>query len=127
MDIAEYTGYFHDGSVIAIINKDQEMWFELESAVILDEWDIDGHLLSPNKTIKGWLVLYNISKIVVNNEYRRSYLKVEDEEGEILDLEIENGKIIILIEWTNYKTVPRHKSINKIEIEAKKTSWIPFK
>ena len=45
--------------------------------------------------------------------------------GEILDLEIDDNKVFLLIEWKNWPPKPRLRTndVSKIEIEAEKIYW----
>lgn len=123
MEIGKYADYFHDGSLMAIKQQDKEIQIKLESAVILDVWEIDKELLSPSKTIMGWLVLEDVSEININND-RSQYFEMKAEDGEILDLRIKPNEVFILIEWNDYTIKPVKKELDKIEIKAKKIKWV---
>lgn len=124
MDIRRYTGYFHDGTLISISHTKNEIIFELESAVILDEWNVDSHLLSPNKTIKWYLIISDVSQVSLNDEKYKHPLEMKYENGEILDIEINKDQLSLLVEWTNFKTTPKQKDVSSIEIKANKIYWI---
>lgn len=78
-------------------------------------------------TLKGSLLLYNIKNIKVGNKEYKGTLKKQYDDGEILDLEVENNKVLLLIEWTNFPPKIRATDVSKIEIEAEKVQWIPEK
>ncbi len=123
MDINKYTGYFHDGTLIGINHLGNNIEFLLESSQIgVDEF-FDREVLSDSFTLKGKLHVTNIKDIKINNISTKNILRKEYDDGEILDLEIHNNKILLLIEWTDYPPKNRITDVSKIEIEADKIYW----
>ena len=126
MDIAKYAGYFHDGYVNDISHVGNNISFSLESSVIenLDEI-VDKHLLSDSNSLKGILIVHNIKNFQVGNKKYTGIFQMEYDDGDILDLEINDTKIFLLIEWKNFPPKSSKTDVSKIEIEAEKIEWIP--
>jgi len=123
MDINKYTGYFHDGTLININHERNQMEFLLESSQILPGKIDDKQLLSSDNTLRGKLHIKNVRKIKVGNKEYKGILRKEYDDGEILDLEINNNKMLLLVEWTNFPPKARVTDVTKIEIEAEKIQW----
>lgn len=47
------------------------------------------------------------------------------EYGSILELEIKDNKVLLLIEWKNFRPKLRRAEVSEIEIEAEKIQWVP--
>lgn len=123
MDIKNYTGYFHDGTLLKIKHEKNQIEFFLESSQIGSHKIKDRELLSNDNTLKGKLHVKNIIKIKVGNKEYKGILRKEYDDGEILDLEINKNKMLLLIEWTNFPPKNRVTDVAKIEIEAEKIQW----
>ncbi len=92
MDIKNYTGYFHDGSITSIIQKNNEIEIEIESSEILPEWNVKEFSLTKDMTIKGKLILSDVKKIEDNNEI---LIEINRNccDGELLRLMIEKNRV----------------------------------
>lgn len=129
MDISKYAGYFHDGYVNNIIHKGNTLEFFLESSVVdpSEIADPDRVILSRSNTLKGILLLQNIKTIKMGNKKYSGILQMNYDDGDILDLKIDNNKVFLLIEWKNFPPKTHVIDVSKIEIEAEKIQWIPEK
>lgn len=127
MDISKYAAYFHDGYVNAIIHKGNNIEFFLESSVMdsNEVSEMGEKVLSESNTLKGILLLRNIKKMKVGNKEFKGTLQKQYDDGDILDLEVEDGRIFLLVEWKNYPPKAPTTDVSKIEIEAEEVEWIP--
>ncbi len=126
MNISKYTDYFHDGYVNNIQHIKNNLLISLESSVIGDISQIrDKEYISDSHTFKGILNLYNVEKIVLDGKRYESVLRMEYDDGDILDFEIKRHIVFLLIEWRNFPPKNRKTDVSKIEIEAEKIEWIP--
>jgi hypothetical protein len=123
MDIAKHTGYFHDGGFIGAKRKKNNMELFLRSCEISSDEPIDRKILSEKNALKGKLCLMGVKWIKVDGKEDKEIPWKEYDDGEILDLEIDNNKVFLLIEWTNFPPKSRINDIGKIEIEAEKIYW----
>ncbi|MCP5505723.1 MAG: hypothetical protein H7A38_02440 [Chlamydiales bacterium] len=123
MNISNYTGYFHDGSILNIETHKSSIAFTLESAV-LDPSEIPNpELLSKSKTFIGKLHLMDIKRVEVDKKPFLEPLSKTYDSGEILDLELGNKTVFFLIEWMNYPPNKRESNTNTIWIEAEEIEW----
>ncbi len=123
MDIKKYTGYFHDGGFIGMKKKGNNIELLLQSCEISANEPIDKKKLSEENTLKGKLCLMGVKSIKVDDHENKAIPWKEYDDGEILDLEIDNNKVFLLIEWTNFPPKPRTNDIGTIEIEAEQIYW----
>jgi hypothetical protein len=124
MDIAKYADYFHDGCVDNIFHEGNNICFSLESAVIENPNQIvDKKYLSESNTFKGILRLHNICKLMISHKKHTGVLRMEHDDGNILDLEIEGNRFFLLVEWRNFPPKSRKTDVSEIEIEAEKIWW----
>ena len=123
MDIRKYTGYFHDGGFIGMKTHEKNIELFLQSCEISSNKSIDKKILSKTNKIKGKLCLINVKWIKVDNKKGKKIPWKEYDDGEILDLEINNNTVFLLIEWANFPPKSRTNDIGKIEIEAEKIYW----
>lgn len=123
MDITKLTGYFHDGSVIDIEHIHNTLTFVLESCQIHQEELGNNTILSQTNTLRGKLIINNIKSITVGHRPQASTLKKTYDDGDILDLEINPGKVKLLVQWVNYPPKPREKHTSLIEIDADAVQW----
>lgn len=123
MNIAEYTGYFHDGILIDINCQEKNITLTLESSEIIRN-DLPLQLkFSEESTLRGKLHLYNISKALINGKPTNNHISMEYQEGDILNLKIFPHKIFLLIEWRDPSIDFLENCVSKIEIEAEKITW----
>ena len=126
MDITQYTGYFHDGTLINIEHIGNELNLFLESAEI-NPIEISDHLvLSKFNTLKGKLHIINVKKILIGNNEWKGKFNMKYQEGDILDLNIFEKKVHLLIEWRDPSFNLFTNEVSKIEIEAEKIDWEPI-
>lgn len=123
MDIKKYTGYFHDGGFIGAIRKENNMELFLRSCEISSDEPIDRKILSEDNALKGKLYLNGVKWIKVDDKENKEIPWKEYDDGEILDLKIDNNKVFLLIEWTNFPPKTRVTDVGTIEIEAEKVYW----
>jgi len=126
MNIASYSGYFHDGYVNHISFIDNDIYFSLESSEIEDLDEVaDKSLLADSNSLRGVLKLSRVESVKVsNNKQLENFIK-EYDDGDILDLKIYKDKIFLLIEWKNFPPKSSKTEVCKIEIEARSIEWIP--
>ncbi len=123
MDITNYTGYFHDGSLLEIDHQKDNIVLSLESAEI-DPIEIGNvTLLSKSNTLFGKLHLKNIKAVSLNRNLYNGILSKTYDDGEILDLEIYPNEIFLLVEWMNFPPKPEATDVTRIEIEAEEVYW----
>ncbi len=123
MDIKKCAGYFHDGTLIGIKQKTKTLELFLESCQITSDEFMSEQFLSKDKTLKGKLCFIGVKNINVDDKEYKGILQMEYDDGEILHLEIDNNKVLLLIEWKNFPPKPRTRDVGKIEIEAEKI-WL---
>jgi hypothetical protein len=123
MDVKEYTGYFHDGTLIGIKQKVNSLEIFLESCEISSDEFVDKKILSGENTLKGKLCLTAIRWIKVDDKEDKKIPWKEYDDGEILRLRIDGNKVFLLIEWKNFPPKSRTTDIGTIEIEAEKIWW----
>ena len=123
MDFKKYTGYFHDGTLIGVRKKENNMEIFLESCEISSDEFTDKKKLSKANTLKGKLCLIGIKWIKVDEKEGKEIPCDEYDDGEILRFRMNSGKVFFLIEWKNFPPKPCIEDIGTIEIEAKKIYW----
>lgn len=125
MNIEKYTGYFHDGGLIGVKRKENNMELFLRSCEISSDEPIDRRILSKDNALKGKLCLEGVKWIKVAGKESAEIPWKDYDDGEILDLEIDDNKVFLLIEWKNWPPKPhlRTNDVSKIEIEAEKIYW----
>ena len=123
MNIEKYTGYFHDGGLIGVKRKKNNMELFLRSCEISSEEPIDRKILSEDNALKGKLCLEGVKWIKVDNKENEEIPWKDYDDGEILDLEIDNNKVFLLVEWKNWPPKPSTRDVSKIELEAEKFYW----
>jgi hypothetical protein len=122
IDLKNYTGYFHDGSLLDIKHGEKSISIKLESAQLLPEWKVENVFLSQERTIFVVLYLEDIKNIKINRVPIYGKLKMHYDSAEIASFEIEKNKIILGINW--YKFKPNFQiDYSLIEIEANKITW----
>lgn len=123
MNLAKYFGYFHDGTIINIIQNNDQIEILMESAEILPDWNKDNIPLSNNQTIKGKLYLKGIKRILIN-KILVNHVKLVHDDGEILRFRIDkNNKLKLLVLWSNYLPKANSAVTQLIEIEAERIYW----
>jgi antitoxin component YwqK of YwqJK toxin-antitoxin module len=125
MDISNYLHYFHDGTVINIKHKKNDIQFLIESFPINqdDLSNKDFPPLSENHTLKGILHIDGIKYIKIENKPFHGILRKEYDDGEILDIRINKNTIVFLVEWKNLFPKKRTAVTNEIEIKSDAIYW----
>lgn len=123
IDISKYSAYFHDGGLIDIQHKEDNVTFLLESAE-MDLSEIKDNIqLSEFKTIKGKLHLNGVKSIQINTIPFHGHLKMQYDSGNIFDLEIKKNKIEIALSWENFFPNSSVNDFCTITIEADTIWW----
>ena len=125
MNIIKYEDYFHDGYVNGINHLGNNIDFFLESSVINPNEIADKDLLTPSNTFKGTLTIYNIKNFKINNKKYEGVLKMQYDDGDILELKIAGNRVFLLIQWKDFPPKTCLTDVSKIEIEAQMIQWIP--
>lgn len=68
MNIEKYTGYFHDGGLIGITRKENNMELFLRSCEISSDDPIDRKILSEDNALKGKLCLEGVKWMKVSGK-----------------------------------------------------------
>jgi len=104
MKFSECTAYFHDGSLLEIIDNGTSIKFFLESAEVDPSSFLRSFPLSKENTLQGVLNLKGIKKILVDGQPIKHPLNMKYPDGEILNLDIQGETFFLLIEWKNSPT-----------------------
>jgi hypothetical protein len=88
-DLKNYTGYFHDGSLLDIKQGEKSISIKVESAQLLPEWKVENVFLTQERTIFVVLYLEDIKNIKVNDVTFHGKLKMHYDSAEIASFEIE--------------------------------------
>ena len=123
IDIGKYSAYFHDGAVIEIQHKDDEITLSLESAE-MDLSEIQDNIqLSELSTIIGKLHLSGVKSIQINDVFFSGRLSLKYDSGNIFDLEIKKNKVEIALIWENFPPKPAVNDFSTIIIQADHIWW----
>ncbi len=123
ISIIDYVDYFHDGTIVDIVQKEDNLSFLMESGYIDPDEINDPSLLSNANTLKGKLNLKKIRKIKVNNKECKNSFVMTYDEGDVLELDIFDNTAVFLIEWTNYPPKLRSKDLIELIITADEIYW----
>lgn len=123
MDIEKLTGYFHDGGFIGAKRKENNIELYLHSCEITDDEPVDKEILSTESMIRGKLSLIGIKWMTVDNKEDKEIPWKEYDDAEILDLEINDNKVFLLVEWINFPPKTYASDTGTIKIEAEKVYW----
>jgi len=123
MDISEYTDFFHDGSLIDIVHKNDKIELSMCSAE-MDEADLKEPIeLSKSECIAGKLHIEGIKSIKIGATPLKGFLKKEYDDGQIFDFEIIGNTVSLAIQWVNYPRKPEVDFFSVITIEGQKIYW----
>lgn len=120
MNIEKYAAYFHDGELIDIKCKSDQIIFTLSSAEVNPDEVID-FPLSAEGYIKGKIHIEKIKIIKITPRDFLGDLRMIYESGEILDLVIKPNFVELSFIWRDSNF--QDKGYFKIEIEAEKIYW----
>jgi|JI9StandDraft_1071089.scaffolds.fasta_scaffold271292_1 hypothetical protein len=123
MKFFECTAYFHDGSLLEIIDNGASIKFFLESAEVDPSSFLHSFQLSKENTLQGVLNLKGIKKILVDGQPIKRPLNMKYPDGEILNLDIQEESFFLLIEWKNSPPRGQANDVSEIEIEAEGICW----
>lgn len=123
MNIANYTSYFHDGSIIDIYHDQSIVILSMESAEISPEENLDNIVLSKRLTIKGKLHLEGVDLITENEKQISVLLKMLYDSAGILHLKIDGTTVSLDLEWVNFPPHPNVTTYSFYTINAKKIWW----
>lgn len=123
MKFFECTAYFHDGSLLEIIDNGASINIFLESAEVDPSAFLHTFQLSKENTLQGILILNGIKKILVDGQSVKRPLKMKYPDGEVLNLDIQKETLVLLIEWKNSPPRGQANDVSKIEIEAEEICW----
>ena len=125
IETALYESNFHDGSIIDIQHKVNEILISMESAEISDT-ELESIKLSDRNRLKGILHLKGIKSIFLNEKLFLEKLHLWADSAGILNLQISEGKIRLFVEWTNFppkKSILPDAKYSDIVIECEKIHW----
>lgn len=123
MNIANYTSYFHDGSIIDIYHDQSTVILSMESAEISPDENLDNIVLSENFTIKGKLHLEGVDLITENEKQISVMLRMLSDSAGILNFKIDGTKVSLDLEWVNFPPHPQLTTYSFYKINAKKIKW----
>ena len=123
MNISEYTGFFHDGSLIEIEHKNDKIELSMSSAE-MDETDLKEPVeLSKNDRILGKLHIEGVVSVKIGDSLLEDPLTKEYDNGRIFDFEIVGNVITLAIRWVNYPPKPDVNFFSVITIEGRNIYW----
>lgn len=124
MNIEKYADYFHDGSIIDIKTKKNNLEIFMSSAEVSPN-DIKGPIpLSSDCRIKGILKIKNVKKAEINkNNANINEIKMRSDFGTIFTFEIENQTVLLKIIWESSQPDRREQDFSTFEIEADKIDF----
>ena len=98
MDITRYTSYFHDGEVLDIKQKNNNIVMTLISAEV-DESVFNEIMLSDDNRIKGKLHIVGVNLILSNGVEVKEALKMIFSDNDLLHLKINENVVFCEIGW----------------------------
>lgn len=119
--LSQYSGLFHDGSIIKITHQNNELIFSIESAQVYQE-NVD-IALSKDHRIKGNLHIKRIKSILIDERPLIGTFKQTYDYGGIFDLVIEKNFVGISIKWEDFPPKPRKEDFSVIRITAENIYW----
>lgn len=122
-NINKYTDFFHDGSIIDIVQIDNEIVISMESAEVDEEDMKDDIFLVKDARIRGKLHIENVKSVRLNDKPSLEFIKKPYDEGGIVNLEITKKTVMLSIDWVNFPPNPKINEFWIIKIEAEKIWW----
>lgn len=123
MNFANYTSYFHDGSIIDISHNQSVIILSMESAEISPNENLNNIILSEHLTIKGKLHLENVGLITENEKQILTTLRMLFDSAVILHFKIVDTTVSLDLEWVNFPPHPKVTSYSFYAINARKIWW----
>ncbi|CDR33194.1 hypothetical protein [Criblamydia sequanensis] len=122
MNIHKYEAYFHDGTLVEIDQKENNVVLSMISSEMYPDEMKDPMLLSYDNKIKGKLHLDKVKRITMDGE-TISLINMLYDSGEIFDLEIKENKVTIDVIWETYRPLMKVEEDSRIEIIAEAIYW----
>jgi len=123
MNISEYTGFFHDGSLVEIEHKNDKIELSMSSAEV-DETDLKEPVeLSKNDRILGKLHIEGVISVKIGDRLLADPLIKEYDNGQIIIFEIIDNTVSLALRWVNYPPRPDVNIFSVITIEGRSIYW----
>ena len=123
MNIANYTSYFHDGTLYNIVKVNNEISFQMSSAEVELCKVGNDFTLSEDRRIQGILHLFNVRNIHLTGKSKIEDLFQVFNLGTILDFEIINNTVELGVLWENCPPKVRTNEFTTIVIGAEFVKW----
>ena len=121
MDIKKYTGYFHDGSILAIQHQGNKLVIFMESAEMDEEDKLDDVVFAKDDSIHGKLHLEVVKSIVEEGVGNLIKFEMKNIYAKIFDFELNRNQVEFQIIWNS---IPFDKEdFSVVKIEAEKIWW----
>jgi len=123
VNISRYSGYFHDGDLYDVRQRQGGIDFYLGSVIVCPD-DIESDVvLSKNGTIQGVLHLEGVQKNVNGSESFLRGLLSRFPGAEVLDFEVDNCKMKLGVLWKRFPYDPSNSDYTVTEIQAQNIWW----
>src|SRR3990167_7330623 len=121
MDIKKYTGYFHDGSILAIQHQGNKLVIFMESAEMDEEDKLDDVVFAKDDNIRGKLHLEGVTSIIEEDIGNLTKFEMKKVIATIFDFELKENQVEFQIIWDS---IPIDKEdFSVVKIEAEKIWW----
>src|SRR3990167_9514624 len=121
MDIKKYTGYFHDGSILAIQHQKNNLVIFMQSAEMDEEDKLDDVIFSKKGSIRGKLHLEEVTSITEEDAGNLIKFEMKTEDAEIFDFKLNENQVEFQIIWDSIPVGKEDFSV--VKIEAEKIWW----
>ena len=121
MDIKKYTGYFHDGSILAIQHQKNNLVIFMQSAEMDEEDKLDDVIFSKEGSIRGKLHLEEVTSITEEDAGNLIKFEMKTEDAEIFDFKLNENQVEFQIIWDSIPVGKEDFSV--VKIEAEKIWW----
>lgn len=122
-NINKYVDFFHDGSITDIEHIGNKMIISMQSAEIEEEDVKNGITLAKDARIRGKLHIEGIKSVIINRNSYLGVLKKVYDEGGIVNFEIDEGSVLMSIDWVNFSPNKKISEFSVIKINAEKVWW----
>lgn len=119
--IKKYEGFFHDGTILDIIHREDNIEIALSSAEINPS--VIRIPVSKFHRIRGKLCIEGVTKIEIDGAIFNNTLVKQHDEAEIFDLSIESNRVVLIIQWIDYPLKKINNKISTIVIEGENIQW----
>lgn len=120
MDITPYTSFFHDGEILAIAHRENDIEIVMKSAEVDPEAVRDIPLSSGNRFV-GKLHVNGIKMILNNGIEFKQKVKMFFSDNDLLHLKIIENIVFLEIGWRGSN--PGEVDFSDFEIHAAKVWW----